>query len=94
MARLLKLLAIGCKPEDSYLYKGGKGQATPEPQKIIPPTPPVQEAGIGLEEDEEDMGNKSKTSKASLKIPLEVSQNAGLSNTSNVGGGSSTGLKA
>jgi len=82
-------------------YGGGKGgggstiaspQVQPEEiQKEVEPTAPIQVAEVELEEDEDDIDSKSKTSKKSLKVPLEVSENAGLNNV-NLGG--STGLKA
>lgn len=90
MNRLMKILAMGMLPEDACLYKGGKGSA-PKPQPIIPPSAPVQDASVELEtEDDENKTDKNKSSKSSLKVPLEISEKAGLSNVSS---GGTTGLK-
>jgi hypothetical protein len=65
-------------------FGGPKGNPPADPVPIIAPTPPVEEASVQMED--EDSTDKTKTSKKSLKVPLQTSQNAGLSNTSNVGG--------
>ena len=81
--RHLKILAIGLKPEDSLLYKGGKG-ATPEAQPMVAPTPPVEE--LGLEMSNEDEERRATTQgKSTLKVPLTVSDKAGLSTSSDSG---------
>ena len=53
---------------------GGKGSSAPAP--IIEPTPPVEEASVEI--DEEDKKNKASTSKSALKVPMEISEKAGL----------------
>lgn len=76
-------------------YGGGKGRTTvqaPPPQPIVAPPAPVQEASVELdaEEKETNKDKKQNTSKSSLKVPLAVSEKAGL----NIGSATGTGLNA
>jgi len=59
-------------------YGGGKGgtiYVPPEPQPIIQPTPAVEEASVEMDDEEEE---RTKTNKGDLKVPLAVSERAGL----------------
>ena len=83
-------LETGIIVDDSLFdcYGGGKGGASyeaPEPQPIVAPTTPVEEASVEL--DEEDDKKKLSTGKESLKIPLTTSPTTGLSAASGSGSG-------
>ena len=66
-------------------YGGGKGVSyqPPEPQPIVSPTPPIEEASVELDEEEKE--KKTNSGKGQLKVPLSVGEKAGL----NIGNGSS-----
>ena len=66
-------------------YGGGKGASyqPPEPQPIVSPTPPIEEASVELDEEEKE--KKTNSGKGQLKVPLSVGEKAGL----NIGNGSS-----
>ena len=55
---------------------GGKGSAVQTPAPIIAPTAPVEEASVEI--DEETKKDKLNTGKSTLKIPMAISEKAGL----------------
>lgn len=58
-------------------FKGG-GKSTPPPAAPPPnPTPPVEEAGVEIDTDE-DKKSRAKTGKESLKLPLANTATTGL----------------
>lgn len=67
-------------------YGGGKGASyqAPEPQPIVSPTPPIEEASV--EPDEEEKEKKTNSGKGQLKVPLSVGEKAGLNTGSNSDG--------
>ena len=68
-------------------YGGGKGGVTyqpPEPQPIVSPTPPIEEASVELDEEEKE--KKTNSGKGQLKVPLSVGVKAGLNTGNNSGG--------
>ena len=68
-------------------YGGGKGGGSyqpPEPQPIVSPTPPIEEASVELDEEEKE--KKTNSGKGQLKVPLSVGEKAGLNIGSNSGG--------
>ena len=69
-------------------YGGGKGGGVkyeaPEPQPIVSPTPPIEEASVELDEEEKE--KKTNSGKGQLKVPLSVGEKAGLNTVSNSGG--------
>ena len=67
-------------------YGGGKGASyqAPEPQPIVSPTPPIEEASVELDEEEKE--KKTNSGKGQLKVPLSVGEKAGLNTGSNSGG--------
>lgn len=86
MRRLRELLRNGVPANAIQYYmvlnkKGGQ----PVTQPVVNPTPPVEDASVELEEDD---NIKKKTGKSSLKIPLSTSSNTALNTSS-----TSTGLK-
>lgn len=87
MRRLRELLRNGVPANAIQYYmvlnKNGKGATVSQP--VIAPTPPVEDASVELEEDD---NIKKNTGKSSLKIPLSTSSNTALNTSS-----TSTGLK-
>lgn len=61
---------IGHSPFDCE--KGGKGSVTQQP--VVAPEPPVEEASVDIEDDEDT----KKKGRASLKIPLGTQSGVGL----------------
>ena len=90
MRRLRELLRNGVPANAIQYYMvlnkgGGKGGTTTVTQPVVNPTPPVEDASVELEEDD---NIKKKTGKSSLKIPLSTSATTALNTSS-----TSTGLK-
>lgn len=83
-------------------YGGGKGKTTylPSPQQqqqapvVAPIQPIVQEASVELDADEKETNKEKKqnTNKGSLKVPLTVSEKAGLNTGSNINSSTGSGL--
>lgn len=59
-----------------FSFKGGGKGSAPAPAPIIAPTAPVEEASVEI--DEETKKDKLNTGKSTLKIPMAISEKAGL----------------
>jgi hypothetical protein len=55
---------------------GGKGSSAPAPAPVVAPTAPVEEASVEI--DEETKKDKLNTGKSTLKVPMAISEKAGL----------------
>lgn len=55
---------------------GKKSPKMPEPQPMVAPSAPVEEASVEIEEN--DKKKKLKTGKSSLKMPITMAKNTGL----------------
>ena len=59
-----------------YEFAFKKGGSAPEPQPVVAPVAPIEEASVELDED--DKKKKLKTGKSSLKMPTKIADNVGL----------------
>lgn len=67
-----------CEPEFFEFEGGGGGKGSrpsAPPQKIVAPTPPVEEASVELDDESK---KRKPTSKGNLKIPLAEADTAGI----------------
>jgi hypothetical protein len=59
-----------------FSFKGGGKGSAPAPAPMVAPTAPVEEASVEM--DDEEKTKKANTGKSTLKVPMEISEKAGL----------------